>query len=59
MTLRTLPFSLVDVFARDPLSGSGLSVFLFDDELPTLALHRITLEMRQFETLFLHRIDVT
>ena len=59
MTLRTLPFSLVDVFAREPLSGNGLSVFLLDDELPTLAMQRITQEMRQFETIFLRRIDGT
>ena len=56
MNLRTLPFWLVDVFAREPLSGNGLSVFLLDDELPTLAMQRITQEMRQFETIFLARI---
>ncbi len=56
MNLRTLPFSLVDVFAPEPLSGNGLSVFLLDDALPTSAMQRITQEMRQFETIFLHRI---
>ncbi|MFC3109155.1 PhzF family phenazine biosynthesis protein [Undibacterium arcticum] len=59
MTLRTLSFSLVDVFAREPLSGNGLSVFLLDDELPTHAMQRITQEMRQFETIFLRRIEGT
>ncbi len=59
MTLRTLPFSLVDVFTHVPLSGNGLSVFLLDDELPAFALQRITQEMRQFETIFLRRIDGT
>lgn len=59
MNLRTLPFSLVDVFAREPLSGNGLSVFLLDEELPTLAMQRITQEMRQFETIFLRRIGGT
>jgi trans-2,3-dihydro-3-hydroxyanthranilate isomerase len=59
MNLRTLPFWLVDVFAREPLSGNGLSVFLLDDELPTLAMQRITQEMRQFETIFLARIGGT
>ena len=34
MNLRTLPFSLVDVFASEPLSGNGLSVFLLEAELP-------------------------
>jgi trans-2,3-dihydro-3-hydroxyanthranilate isomerase len=56
MKLTTLPFSLVDVFAREPLSGNGLSVFLLDQALPTSAMQRITQEMRQFETIFLHRI---
>ena len=56
MTLRTLPFWLVDVFAREPLSGNGLSIFLLDEELPTHAMQRITQEMRQFETIFLCRI---
>lgn len=57
MTLRTLPFWLVDVFAREPLSGNGLSIFLIDEELPTHAMQRITQEMRQFETIFLRRIE--
>jgi trans-2,3-dihydro-3-hydroxyanthranilate isomerase len=53
LNLRTLPFTLVDVFARQPLTGNGLSVFLLEDELPALAMQRITQEMRQFETIFL------
>jgi len=56
MTLRTLPFWLVDVFAREPLAGNGLSVFLLEQELPANAMQRITQEMRQFETIFLRRI---
>lgn len=59
MTLRTLPFSLVDVFASEPLSGNGLSIFLLDDELPAHTMQRITQEMRQFETIFLRRIEQT
>jgi PhzF family phenazine biosynthesis protein len=55
MTLQTLPFWLVDVFAREPLSGNGLSVFLLDEALPANTLQRITREMRQFETIFLRR----
>ena len=55
MALRTLPFWLVDVFASEPLSGNGLSVFLLDEELPTNTMQRITREMRQFETIFLRR----
>jgi trans-2,3-dihydro-3-hydroxyanthranilate isomerase len=57
VTLRILPFWLVDVFAREPLSGNGLSVFLLDEELPTHAMQSITQEMRQFETIFLRRIE--
>lgn len=59
MNLRTLPFWLVDVFAREPLSGNGLSVFLLDDELPAFAMQRITHEMRQFESIFLARMKGT
>ena len=55
--MRVLPFSLVDVFAAAPLSGNGLSVFVLDDDLPGSALQRITQEMRQFETIFLRRIE--
>lgn len=57
MILQTLPFWLVDVFAREPLSGNGLSVFLLDEELPTGVMQRITQEMRQFETIFLRRTE--
>ena len=57
MDLRTLPFWLVDVFAREPLSGNGLSIFLLDEELPSHAMQGITREMRQFETIFLRRIE--
>ena len=57
MNITTLPFALVDVFTRNPLSGNGLSVFLLDDELPTLAMQRITQEMRQFETIFLRHVE--
>lgn len=59
MNLRTLPFSLVDVFAHEPFAGNGLSVFLLDDELPAHAMQCITQEMRQFETIFLCRIGTT
>lgn len=55
MTERTLPFWLVDVFAREPFTGNGLSVFLLDEELPAPVMLSITREMRQFETIFLRR----
>jgi len=57
MSLRDFPFSLVDVFAREPLSGNGLSVFLLDAELPAPMMQRITQEMRQFETIFLRPLS--
>lgn len=57
MALRTLRFWLVDVFANQPLSGNGLSVFLLDDALPDHVMQSITQEMRQFETIFLQRTD--
>ncbi len=59
MNLRTLPFWLVDVFAREPLAGNSLSVFLLDDDLTFNAMQRITQEMRQFETIFLRRVGET
>jgi trans-2,3-dihydro-3-hydroxyanthranilate isomerase len=59
MSLRDFPFSLVDVFAREPLSGNGLSVFLLDDELPASMMQRITQEMRQFETIFLRPLGAS
>src|SRR5579872_7388522 len=55
--LRTLPFVLADVFTREPLSGNGLSIFLLDAPISTRAMQRITQEMRQFESIFLQRID--
>lgn len=59
MSTATLPFWLVDVFAREPLTGNGLSLFLLDDDLPASMMQRITREMRQFETIFLTRIGTT
>ena len=57
MTTLTLPFCLVDVFAHEPFSGNGLSVFLLNDDLPTHVMQSITREMRQFETIFLQRTN--
>ncbi len=56
MTTHLLSFALVDVFTSTPLSGNSLSVFLLDTELSTRAMQRITVEMRQFESIFLRRI---
>ena len=57
MDFKMLPFSLVDVFAREPLSGNGLSVFVLEEELSVEAMQRITREMRQFESIFLRRTE--
>jgi PhzF family phenazine biosynthesis protein len=56
---RNFPFWLVDVFAREPLSGNGLSVFLLDAELPASMMQQITQEMRQFETIFLRPLGAS
>lgn len=46
-------YQLVDVFAKEPLSGNGLTVFQLCDQIPDQLLQRITQEMRQFESIFL------
>lgn len=51
----SLQFGLVDVFAREPLSGNGLSIFLLEHELHSELMQRITQEMRQFESIFLRK----
>jgi trans-2,3-dihydro-3-hydroxyanthranilate isomerase len=47
----------VDVFASEPLSGNGLSVFLETEGWSTEIMQRLTQEMRQFESIFLSSID--
>jgi len=53
----SIPFYHVDVFSPTPLSGNGLTVFTdagaFTDEF----MQRITQEMRQFESIFLQRLN--
>ncbi|MBI4751849.1 MAG: PhzF family phenazine biosynthesis protein [Acidobacteria bacterium] len=49
----SLHFEHVDVFARHPLSGNGLSVFFLEQELSASLMLRLTQEMRQFESIFL------
>ena len=49
----SLHFGHVDVFARQPLSGNGLSVFFLEQELSASLMLRLTQEMRQFESIFL------
>lgn len=47
----------VDVFAAAPLTGNGLAVFLNTEQWSTLAMQRLTQEMRQFESIFLSAIS--
>lgn len=50
-------YQLVDVFAKEALSGNGLTVFQLSEQLPVQLLQRITQEMRQFESIFLWRTE--
>lgn len=43
---------LVDVFAKDKLSGNGLTIFYDFDELSSENMQLLTQEMRQFESIF-------
>ncbi len=44
---------LVDVFAKEKLSGNGLTIFYEIDDLATKQMQSLTPEMRQFESIFL------
>ena len=48
-----LSYRHVDVFAERRFSGNGLTVFPFGGDLATNQMQAITIEMRQFETIFL------
>jgi len=47
----------VDVFAKGPLSGNGLSVFLNTEGWPASLMQKLTQEMKQFESIFLSEIS--
>jgi len=47
----------VDVFAKRPLSGNGLCVFLHTEDWPASAMQKLTQEMKQFESIFLSGIS--
>jgi trans-2,3-dihydro-3-hydroxyanthranilate isomerase len=49
----------VDVFATDPLTGNGLTVFLGADQWPAPIMQRLTQEMKQFESIFLSAVTPT
>jgi len=52
-----ISFTLVDVFAHQPLSGNGLSIFSLVEDLSDDLMLSITQEMRQFESIFIKKID--
>lgn len=50
-------FFHVDVFARRPLAGNGLAVFLDADGWSDRRMQALTREMHQFESIFLSALD--
>jgi predicted PhzF superfamily epimerase YddE/YHI9 len=55
--MKTIPYYHVDVFTNQPFSGNGLTVFTEAEGLSKAAMLKLTQEMRQFESVFLQRID--
>lgn len=55
--MKKIPYYHVDVFSPVPLSGNGLIVFTETEDLSTSAMQVLTQEMRQFESIFLQKID--
>src|SRR5215471_12939496 len=49
----------VDVFSDKPYSGNGLTVFIDAKDFDKKFMQTVTQEMRQFESIFLHRIGDT
>lgn len=47
----------VDVFSDQPFSGNGLTIFINESPLEKYLMQIITQEMRQFESIFLNRIN--
>lgn len=52
-SLHGLGYYQVDVFTHEALAGNGLAVFLPESPLPARVMQRMTIEMRQFESIFL------
>lgn len=57
MKKQIFPFSMVDVFARQTLAGNGLSIFVLEQTLSTYMMQAMTREMRQFESIFLQKLE--
>jgi PhzF family phenazine biosynthesis protein len=54
--MKPIPYYHVDVFTDKPLSGNGLTVFTEAEQFSKSYMQRLTQEMRQFESIFLHRL---
>lgn len=52
-SVQGLSYYQVDVFTHEALAGNGLAVFLPESPLPARLMQRLTIEMRQFESIFL------
>lgn len=48
----TVPFFLVDAFARTPFTGNPAGVVILNNELPSALMQSIAMEMNQAETAF-------
>jgi trans-2,3-dihydro-3-hydroxyanthranilate isomerase len=57
--MNTVPYYHVDVFSSIPFAGNGLIVFTETAGFTTGSMQLITQEMRQFETVFLQKINDT
>lgn len=55
--MRKFPYHHVDVFASQPLSGNGLTVFVVNEDIESDLLQGIAREMRQFESVFVWESD--
>ncbi|MHA4811092.1 PhzF family phenazine biosynthesis protein [Flavitalea flava] len=55
--MKNIPYYHVDVFSPVPLSGNGLIVFTEAENFSNSTMQRLTQEMRQFETIFLQKIN--
>lgn len=57
MKKQIFPFSMVDVFAKQTLAGNGLSIFVLEQTLSSYMMQALTREMRQFESIFLQKLE--
>jgi len=55
--MKAIPYYHVDVFTANPLSGNGLTIFTEAEGLSKPTMLKLTQEMRQFESIFLQRVD--